>query len=35
MVELLDGHRVTIQPWCAHRFEATKDAHVIEYYYSL
>jgi dTDP-4-dehydrorhamnose 3,5-epimerase-like enzyme len=26
------GHRVTIHPHCAHRFEAEQDAQVIEYY---
>jgi len=34
-VELREGQRVTIHPWCAHRFEATEDAHVIEYFDSL
>jgi dTDP-4-dehydrorhamnose 3,5-epimerase-like enzyme len=34
-VELREGQRVTIHPGCAHRFEATADAHVIEYYDSL
>jgi len=34
-VELREGQRVTIHPGCAHRFEATEDAHVIEYYDSL
>jgi mannose-6-phosphate isomerase-like protein (cupin superfamily) len=35
LVDLETGKRVTIHPGCAHRFEATADAHVIEYYDSL
>ena len=29
---LQTGHRVTIKPRCAHRFQAEQEAHVIEYY---
>ena len=31
-VRLHEGQRVTLYPRCAHRFEAVKDAQVIEYY---
>jgi dTDP-4-dehydrorhamnose 3,5-epimerase-like enzyme len=34
-VFLEEGQRVTIYPNCAHRFEAAKEAQVIEYYNSM
>jgi dTDP-4-dehydrorhamnose 3,5-epimerase-like enzyme len=35
LVFLEEGQRVTIYPNCAHRFEADKEAQVIEYYNSI
>ena len=34
-VVIREGHRVTIYPNCAHRFEAEEEAQVIEYYNSI
>jgi dTDP-4-dehydrorhamnose 3,5-epimerase-like enzyme len=32
IIEIIAGQRVTIYPFCAHKFQAVTESHVIEYY---
>jgi len=34
VIEIIAGQRVTIYPFCAHKFQAITESHVIEYYAS-
>ena len=34
IIEIIAGQRVTIYPFCAHKFQAITESHVIEYYAS-
>jgi dTDP-4-dehydrorhamnose 3,5-epimerase-like enzyme len=35
IIEIIAGQRVTIYPFCAHKFQAITESHVIEYYASV
>ena len=34
IIEIIAGQKVTIYPFCAHKFQAITESHVIEYYAS-